>query len=153
MQRVVQRVIPVDRDDVALDLVGQAAVVVVPASHRPQRRLQFGIRLPVVAALGRHQLVEVVQHEVTDSMQEPAPGGRGHLGPWAVYEGGVGGRDGPLDVAGVAPSDLGPRLAGERVDAVEPPAAYGRTSSPPMGIPTRSRAPAVTVIASHRSRG
>ena len=126
VQRVVQGVGAVDRDDVALDLVGQAAVVVVPAGHRPQRRAQLDVGLAVVAALGRHQFVEVVQHEVTESMQEPAPGGRGQVRPWPVREGGVRSGDGPLDVAGVAQSDLGPRLTGEGVDGLEPPAADGR---------------------------
>jgi hypothetical protein len=61
----------------------------------------------------------VLEDEVTDLPDQPAPVGRGHPAPRAVFEGPAGGANGAVDVFRVAFGHAGQGLAGGRVRRFE----------------------------------
>ena len=112
-----------DVDRVALDLGGPAGHVVEQVrGQRHVRGLGHGERLAVVQRLELGELVLVLEDEVTDAPDDPAPVRRGHPAPRAGLEGRAGRADGPVDVLRVSFGDPGQGLAGRRVGRLEGPA-------------------------------
>ena len=118
--REVEIALLVERDDRALDLVGQAAEVVVPLRHVVELGRHLGEQLAVVAHLDLGQVLGVLRHQVAQLAQQRAALGRRHLRPRAVGEGSMRGTHRMIGIGGVAARDHRPRLAGERVVALEP---------------------------------
>ena len=89
--------------------------------QRHVRAARHGDRLAVVERLELGQLVGVLEDEVADLPDEPAPVGRGHPAPRAVVEGLAGRAHGPVDVFRVPLGHVGEGLSGGRVGSRERP--------------------------------
>jgi hypothetical protein len=87
--------------------------------QRHVRTTRHGDRLAVVERLQLGELIGVLEDEVTDLPDEPAPVGRGHVAPRAVFEGLAGRAHGPVDVFGVPLGYVGERLSGRGVGSRE----------------------------------
>ncbi len=80
-QRVVQHRGAVDRDDPALDLVGEAAVVVEPVGDDPRLQHHLVEELAVLRGLDPADLVGIGVDGVRPAHEEPPPPGRGYRLP------------------------------------------------------------------------
>jgi hypothetical protein len=101
----------VRRDHVALHLVGQPRVVVVPLGQVGHLVAHLPEQLAVVAGLQHGQPLGVAGDQLAEPVQQLAALGRGELAPRAA-EGGARRGHGRVDVLGVGVGNLGPRLPG-----------------------------------------
>ena len=117
----------------ALDLVGQAAVVVVPLRHVRRVREHLGIQLAVVADVDLGQTGRVLGHQLTQPPQQhAAPGGR-HARPLPRRERAVRGTHGAVHVLGRSAWDQRPGRAQVGVIGLEIVAA-GRFGGGPVDV-------------------
>ena len=119
LQDVGEVVGPVDRHHRALDLIGQAAVVVEPLRQVLGLRVHLRHQLAVVAHLDLGQVLGMLLDQPGDAAQHLAARGLRHGRPRALVEGAPGRLAGAIHVLGVALGDQRPRLAGVGVEGLE----------------------------------
>ncbi len=119
VQDVGEVVGPVDGHHCALNLIGEATVVVEPLGHVLGLRTHLGDELAVVAHLDLPQMIGVLFDQLGDAAHDLAARGRRHLRPRAGVEGAVGGFHGAVGVLLAAFGNQGPGLARVGVEALE----------------------------------
>ena len=72
-----------------------------------------------VVAVARAQFLGVLVHQIGQAVQQPAALGEPQPGPRPAVEGAARGLDGAVGIDLAAQGDLGPRLAGPRINRVE----------------------------------
>ena len=123
--RVGERVRP-GRDDLSVDLVGQARVVAERVHHRRQvLAADRRDRLAGVERLELHQRILVALDEVGELHQQASPVGGAHPAPRAAQRRARRG-DGGVHVRGPGLGDVGDHLPGGGVHRRELPAGDGR---------------------------
>ena len=119
LQDVGEVVGPVGGHHGALNLVGEAAVVVEPLGQILGLRVHLRHQLAVVAHLDLGQMLGVLLDQAADAAQQLAARGLRHGGPRPLLEGAPGCLAGAVHVLGVAFGDQRPRLAGIGVVRLE----------------------------------
>ena len=112
-------------NDVAMDLVGGAAIELEIADGRVDVGARLAHRLAGIAGLQPGQLVEMILDLEGELRDQPAPLGRGETPPGPL-EGGAGSLDREVDIGGVAAGDAGEFLARR---GVEPGEGFTRLAS------------------------
>ena len=121
------------RDGVALQLVRPAGHVVEQfCGQRHVHRAGHADRLAVVQGFQLGELLQVLEHQVTEPPDQPAPLGGRHPRPRAAFERPPGGPDRDVDVHLVALRAFGQQFTGGRVMGLEGLLGLAFTHSPSM---------------------
>jgi len=113
--RVVEGVGFVGGDDRALDLVGEAAEVVVPLRHVRGLRAHLGVELAVVANFDFREVAGTLRDQIAQRAQQRAPARGGHPRPVTGTERRVRRPNRAVDIVGPGAWDGRPGSAGERI--------------------------------------
>jgi ParB family chromosome partitioning protein len=115
----------VDRQGGALDLVGQAGVVVIELGDVFDLAASLPQQLAGIDGLDLGHGVGVFGDQITEPPDQLAALSRGQLRPRPLSHGAVGSAHGPVDILGSGGREGGPDFAGRGIDALEPRAIAG----------------------------
>ena len=115
----------VDRQHLALDLVGEATIIIVPLRRVLELQRHLGDQLAVVLDLNLGQVLGVVGDQIAELAQQVPALRRRQATPFRRVECGLGCRHSAVRVLGPTARHQRPRLAGKWVEGLEPFARGG----------------------------